>query len=324
MGTSKISDIKDTASDTVEILRQLGTPGVQETLDKARTMTITVKEIMETMKSAEWVQNLENIRKMMDDMNSSSLAMQNTVRELKESGVLDEAKSFMQSAKKTMDSFGGGGQGPGTKQDIHEVVVSFREMIDSFKLFTDELKAVAVESNGDMAGFYNCRFIGNQDVLFTNNALSRQYYENCYIEGTTDFIFGSSTVWFQQCHIHSKKNSHVTAASTPKENEFGYIFNECILTGDTSLHNVSLGRPWRPFAHVVFINCFIGEHIKPEGWSNWNDTDNFKTTRYSEYRNYGPSSDPLKRVEWAKQLTDEETKKYTIINVLNGWNPLNR
>jgi DNA repair ATPase RecN len=146
MGTSKISDIKDTASDTVEILRQLGTPGVQETLDKARTMTITVKEIMETMKSAEWVQNLENIRKMMDNMNSSSLAMQNTVRELKESGVLDEAKSFMQSAKKTMDSFGGSGQGPGTKQDIHEVVVSFREMIDSFKLLTDELKAVAVES----------------------------------------------------------------------------------------------------------------------------------------------------------------------------------
>lgn len=147
MGTSKISDIKDTASDTVEILRQLGTPGVQETLDKARTMTMTVKEIMETMKSPEWVQNLENIRKMMDDMNSSSLAMQNTVRELKESGVLDEAKSLMQSAKKTMNSFGGGdGPGQGTKQDIHEVVVSFREMIDSFKLLTDELKAVAVES----------------------------------------------------------------------------------------------------------------------------------------------------------------------------------
>ena len=149
MGTSKISDIKDTASDTVEILRQLGTPGVQETLDKARTMTITVKEIMETMKSPEWVQNLENIRRMMDDMNSSSLAMQNTVRELKESGVLDEARSLMHSAKKTMDSFGGGagdGQGPGTKQDIHEVVMSFREMIDSFKLLTDELKAAAVES----------------------------------------------------------------------------------------------------------------------------------------------------------------------------------
>jgi hypothetical protein len=147
-GSSKISDIKDTASDTVEILRQLGTPGVQETLDKARTMTITVKEIMETMKSAEWVQNLENIRKMMDDMNSSSLAMQNTVRELRESGVLDEAKGFMQSAKKTMDSFGGDGQAGtgGAKQDMHEVMVSFREMIDSFKMLSEELKAVAVES----------------------------------------------------------------------------------------------------------------------------------------------------------------------------------
>src|SRR6187401_52600 len=182
-------------------------------------------------------------------------------------------------------------------------------------------QAVAVESDGDKMVFINCRFIGNQDVLFTNSDKSRQYYENCYIEGTTDFIFGSSTVWFEKCHIHSKKNSHVTAASTPKEKEFGYIFNECVLTGDTSLHNVSLGIPWRPYAHVVYINCFIGEHIKPEGWSNWNNTDNYKTTRYSEYKNYGPSSDPVKRVEWSKQLTDEEVEKYTIANILNGWNP---
>ena len=185
-------------------------------------------------------------------------------------------------------------------------------------------QAVAVESDGDKAFFFNCRFIGNQDVLFTNNDKSRQYYENCYIEGTTDFIFGSSTVWFEKCHIHSKKNSHVTAASTPEEKEFGYIFNECILTGDTSLHNVSLGRPWRPYAHVMYMNCFIGEHIIPEGWSNWNNTDNYKTTRYAEYKNYGPSSDPAKRIEWGRQLTDEEAKKYTIVNVLNGWNPLNK
>ena len=182
-------------------------------------------------------------------------------------------------------------------------------------------QAVAVESDGDKAVFKNCRFIGNQDVLFTNSDKSQQYYENCYIEGTTDFIFGSSTVWFEKCHIHSKKNSHVTAASTPKEKDFGYIFNECILTGDTSLHNVSLGRPWRPYAQVLYMNCFIGEHIKPEGWSNWNNTDNYKTTRYAEYKNYGPSSDPAKRIEWAKQLTDEEIKKYTIENVLDGWNP---
>jgi pectinesterase len=185
-------------------------------------------------------------------------------------------------------------------------------------------QAVAIESDGDKAVFINCRFIGNQDVLFTNSDKSRQYYENCYIEGTTDFIFGSSTAWFEKCHIHSKKNSHVTAASTPKEKEFGYIFNDCILTGDTSLHNVSLGRPWRPYAHVVYMNCFIGEHIKSEGWSNWNNTDNYKTTRYFEYKNSGPSSDPAKRIDWSKQLTDEEAKKITIVNVFDGWDPVNR
>ena len=173
-------------------------------------------------------------------------------------------------------------------------------------------QAVAVECDGDKAMFSNCRFVGNQDVLFTNSAPSRQYYQQCYIEGTTDFIFGSATVWFEQCHIHSKKNSHVTAASTPAEKDWGYVFNDCVLTGDTSLHNVSLGRPWRPTAAVVYIRCFIGEHIKPEGWSNWNNTDNYKTTRYAEYKNYGPSADPAKRVNWSKQLTDEEAKKYNV------------
>ena len=104
-------------------------------------------------------------------------------------------------------------------------------------------QAVAVESDGDKATFFNCRFIGNQDVLFTNNEHSRQYYKNCYVEGTTDFIFGSSTVWFEQCHIHSKKNSHVTAASTPKENMFGYVFNDCVLTGDSAHIYVDPSNP---------------------------------------------------------------------------------
>lgn len=183
-------------------------------------------------------------------------------------------------------------------------------------------QAVALESDGDKAIFRNCRFIGNQDVLFTNNDKSRQYYEHCYIEGTTDFIFGSSTVWFEQCHIHSRKNSHVTAASTPKEKQFGYVFNDCVLTGDTSLHNVSLGRPWRPYASVAYIHCFMGEHIKPEGWSNWNSTDNYKTARYAEYKSYGASADPSRRVAWSWQLKDEEMKNYSLKNVLGGWNPL--
>jgi pectinesterase len=207
---------------------------------------------------------------------------------------------------------------------------SFKVMADNFTAknitFQNDAgftagQAVAMESDGDKAVFKNCRFVGNQDILFTNNSDSRQYYEDCYIEGTTDFIFGSSTVWFEKCHIHSKKNSHVTAASTPQSHEFGYVFNDCVLTGDTSLHNVSLGRPWRPYAAVVYIHCFIGEHIKPEGWSNWNNTDNYKTTRYAEYENYGPSSDPEKRVKWSKQLTNEEVGKYTLKNVFGEWKP---
>lgn len=182
-------------------------------------------------------------------------------------------------------------------------------------------QAVAVEADGDRDAFFNCRFVGFQDVLFTNNDKSRQYYKNCYIEGTTDFIFGSSTVWFEQCHIHSKKNSHVTAASTPQEHSIGYVFNDCVLTGDSTLHLVSLGRPWRPYAAVVYLHCYIGQHIKAEGWSNWNQTENYKTTRYAEYKNYGPGAAVEQRVQWSKQLTDEEAKKYTLKNIFGNWNP---
>ena len=183
-------------------------------------------------------------------------------------------------------------------------------------------QAVAVESDGDKATFMDCRFIGNQDVLFLNNEKSRQYFWKCYIEGTTDFIFGSATAWFDSCEIYSKKNSHITAASTPQNKEWGFVFNACKLTGDTSLQNVSLGRPWRPYAAVVYINCYIGPHIKPEGWSNWNNTENYKTTRYAEYKNYGPSSDPAKRVSWSRQLTDEEAKAYDLKKYRESWYPL--
>ena len=183
-------------------------------------------------------------------------------------------------------------------------------------------QAVALESDGDKAIFNNCRVLGFQDILLINGRNSRQYFINCYLEGTTDFIFGSSTVWFEKCHIHSKKNSHITAASTPEQKKYGYIFNECILTGDTTLNKVSLGRPWRPYAAVVYMRCYIGGHIKAEGWSNWNNTESYKTARYAEYKNYGPSSDASKRVNWSRQLTDEDAKEYTLKNVFGNWEPV--
>ena len=182
-------------------------------------------------------------------------------------------------------------------------------------------QAVAMHITGDRVRFFNCRFTGNQDVLFMSRAATRQYFENCYIEGTTDFIFGPSTAWFEKNHIHSKKNSHVTAASTPKEQEFGYVFNQCVLTGDTSLKNVSLGRPWRPYAHVIYMHSYIGSHIKKEGWSNWNQTDNYRYARYAEYKNFGPGAGPAGRISWTKQLNDEQARKITLRIVMDGWDP---
>ncbi|HEY4148331.1 MAG TPA: pectinesterase family protein [Chitinophagaceae bacterium] len=185
-------------------------------------------------------------------------------------------------------------------------------------------QAVALEADGDQLKFTDCRFIGNQDILFTNSPTSRQYYKDCYIEGTTDFIFGSATVWFEQCHIHSKKNSHVTAASTPQDHPFGYVFHDCVLTGDTSIHSASLGRPWRPYACVAYIHCWLGPHIRPDGWANWNNTDAYKTARYAEYQSYGPGANAAARVPWSKQLSEEDEKKYTFQNVFGNWNPLKK
>ena len=182
-------------------------------------------------------------------------------------------------------------------------------------------QAVAVRVLGDRAVFLNCRIIGFQDTLFTSDENSRQYYANCYIEGSTDFIFGAATVLFEYCHIHSSKNSHITAASTPKEHEFGYVFKKCTFTADTSVHKVTLGRPWRPYASVTYIECKIGDHIIPQGWDNWKNPENEKTVRYAEYRNEGPGADTSARVIWSHRLTDEEVKQMTTGKILRGWRP---
>lgn len=119
----------------------------------------------------------------------------------------------------------------------------------------------------------------------------------------------------------SKKNSHVTAASTPAAHAFGNVFNDCVLTGDTILNKVSLGRPWRAYASVTYLHCYLDKHIMPQGWGNWNNTENYKTTRYAEYNNYGPGAATVARLDWTKQLTGEQAATYNIKNVLSGWNP---
>jgi len=183
-------------------------------------------------------------------------------------------------------------------------------------------QAVAVEARGDRAMFIHDSIIGNQDILFLNSEKSRQYYQNCYIEGTTDFIFGAATAWFEHCHIHSKKNSHVTAASTPQDHPYGLVFDNCTLTGDSTLNRVSLGRPWRPYASVIYLHCWLGKQIMADGWANWNNTESYKTARYAEYEDSGPGANPAARVPWSRQLTKNEAETLSPKLVFGDWNPI--
>lgn len=178
-------------------------------------------------------------------------------------------------------------------------------------------QAVALHTEGDCLRFINCRFLGNQDTVYTGVEGTRLYFENCYIEGTTDFIFGPSTAWFEGCTIHSKANSYITAASTPKDIEYGYIFNKCKLTATAGVDKVYLGRPWRPYAYTIFMNCELGKHIVGAGWDNWRNAENEKTARYAEYKNSGEGATRDARVKWAKQLSDKEAEKITISDCYN-------
>lgn len=186
-------------------------------------------------------------------------------------------------------------------------------------------QAVALHVEGDKCIFRNCKLIGNQDTLFASGENSRQYFVNCFIEGTTDFIFGSATAFFENCTIKSKKNSYITAASTLPSREFGFVFYKCKLIADPSAEKVYLGRPWRLYAATAFIECELGPHILPPGWHNWDKPEAEKTARYFEYRNYGEGANVNSRVAWSRQLDDEAIKKYNVKNVLGGcdnWNPV--
>jgi pectinesterase len=182
-------------------------------------------------------------------------------------------------------------------------------------------QAVALRVEGNRASFSNCNMVGNQDVLFLSGSGVKDYFEDCYIEGSIDFIFGAATAVFRNCHIHSKKNSHVTAASTNSIIPFGFVFFNCRLTADSNITKVSLGRPWSPTASVTYINCWMGSHIVPEGWNNWKNPANEATARYAEYHSTGPGASPAARARWSRQLTDEEAKKYTLQHILGDWDP---
>lgn len=200
----------------------------------------------------------------------------------------------------------------------------------------DHGQALALRIDGDRAIVTNSRLLGWQDTLMLNNG--RHYFRNCYIEGRVDFIYGSGTAVFDQCEIRSKNGGYVTAASTPPEHRFGFVFLNSRLTGDpapwvdpagtipakaqTAL--AYLGRPWRPYGAVAFINCEMGDHIRPQGWHNWGKPEQEKTARYAEYNSKGPGAQPGQRAAWSRQLSKAEAEQMTVAAILAGsdnWQP---
>lgn len=182
-------------------------------------------------------------------------------------------------------------------------------------------QALAVAVHGDRVIFRNCRFLGHQDTIFLNRG--RQYLEGCYIEGTTDFLFGGATAWFEDCDIRALDSSYITATATPPEAAFGFVFSGCrvyVANGEQTY----LGRPWRDHAATLFLRSELGTGIRPEGWHNWDKPWRESTSRYLEYRNTGPGAGRSARVSWSRELTPNEAdliNPATVLGGCDGWDP---
>lgn len=192
-------------------------------------------------------------------------------------------------------------------------------------------QAVAVYAEGDVILFENCRILGHQDTLFTGplpfkeiekggfrgptefspRIPGRQLYRRCYIEGEVDFIFGSAHGAFESCELFSLNcgkeiNGYVTAASTYKDEKYGYIFKDCRFTSDCPRGTVYIGRPWRNYAKTVLLNCELGGHINPSAFHDWGKSEARETVFYGMYGCYGEGARPEELAPFAVLLTEEE------------------
>lgn len=176
-------------------------------------------------------------------------------------------------------------------------------------------QALAIRVDGDHAAFHHCRFLGWQDTMLLNRG--RQYFSDCYIEGHVDFIFGAATAWFQDCHIHCLRSGYITAASTPADQPYGFVFSHCQITGAPGAKTF-LGRPWRIHSSVTWLNCEMSGVVRPEGWFDWKKPESHATVRYGEFDSSGPGGNSSARVGWSKQLTAAEARTMTVERVLGG------
>jgi pectinesterase len=183
-------------------------------------------------------------------------------------------------------------------------------------------QALAIRLDGDRDAFRRCRFLGWQDTILDNRG--RHYFADCEIVGSVDFIFGGATSWFENCRIHCRRDGYITAASTPSNQAFGFVFTNCVITGETPETRTYLGRPWRPYASVTFLGTTMSEVVRPVGWNNWKDPAKEKTARYAEFASTGPGTAPDARCSWATKLSPQQAAAFTLDNVLGGedhWKP---
>ncbi len=183
-------------------------------------------------------------------------------------------------------------------------------------------QALAVRIDGDRVAFRRCRLLGWQDTMLVNRG--RHYFEDCYIAGACDFIFGGATAWFENCELHLAGTGYITAASTPQDQPYGLVFSRCKVTAAAPDVTSYLGRPWRKYSSVTFLNTELPAAIRPEGWDNWRDPTRETTARYAEFNSKGPGAGPAARVKWSRQLTAAQAGAITIESVLHGpdnWNP---
>ena len=203
-------------------------------------------------------------------------------------------------------------------------------------------QALALLVRGDRAIFENVNILGNQDSLYAGVGectgsgaghscpTARQYFDHCVVEGNVDFIFGDSKAVFDHCVIRSNLHSEGFITAQGKSyaaQDSGFVFHDCRLEADTSVGNVYLGRPWRPYSTVVYLNTWMGSHIVPAGWREWHpgETDSLASASYAEFQSSGPGADSSKREPHAGQLTPQQAEKFEPENFLrgsDGWNPV--
>jgi len=187
-------------------------------------------------------------------------------------------------------------------------------------------QAVALMIYSDRAIVHDVRLLGWQDTLYA--AAGRQYYEKCYIEGAVDFIFGDAQAVFENSEIHSVGDGYIAAESrkTPDGSQ-GFMFNKCKLTEGKVEKGVFLGRPWRPYSRVIYLDCWMDKHIRAQGWDNWSDAANEKTAWFGEYHSTGPGANAGARAEWAHELKEKDAAAFQTDKFLAGadkWNPVAR